>query len=407
MAPSVVVRRLRGAAIFVFVLLCIEFLDEFVFGAREAAWPVIRDDLHLSYEQIGLLLGIPELIATFIEPWLGILGDVWRRRVIVLGGGVFFMVSLFLTAISHNFGILLISFIVFYPASGAFVSLSQSTLMDLDPKRHEQNMARWTFAGSAGVVVGSLALGVLVAAGRSWRDAFLLSGFFALILLIVAWRFPSTNGTTQEPTANLVQGFKTGISGALRALRRREVLRWLVLLEFGDLMLDVLLGFLALYFVDVVGVSEGQAGLAVAVWTGAGLLGDLLIIPVLERVRGLSYLRFSAVLEFVLFTAFLLTPDFTAKLVILALLGIFNAGWYAILQGQLYSAMPGQSGTVMSVSNVSGLLGSVIPLALGMVAERLGLGVAVWLLLLGPIALLIGLPRRRRAQGSGGSQIPL
>src|SRR5438034_251350 len=133
MASSVLSRRLRGAAIFVFVLLAIEFLDEFVFGAREAAWPVIRDDLHLSYEQIGLLLSIPELVAACIEPWLGILGDVWKRRVIVIGGGVFFMIALLLTSVSHQVGLLLVSFVLFYPASGAFVALSQSTLMDLDP----------------------------------------------------------------------------------------------------------------------------------------------------------------------------------------------------------------------------------------------------------------------------------
>src|SRR5438045_664482 len=113
MASSVLSRRLRSAAVFVFMLLAIEFLDEFVFGAREAAWPVVRDDLNLSYEQIGLLLGVPELVAAFIEPWLGILGDVWKRRVIVLGGGIFFVLALLLTAISHHFGVLLGAFILF------------------------------------------------------------------------------------------------------------------------------------------------------------------------------------------------------------------------------------------------------------------------------------------------------
>jgi hypothetical protein len=57
------------------------------------------------------------------------------------------------------------------------------------------------------------------------------------------------------------------VINALRALRRREVLRWLTLLECADLMMDVLLGFLALYFVDVVGATPAQAGGAVAVWT--------------------------------------------------------------------------------------------------------------------------------------------
>jgi FSR family fosmidomycin resistance protein-like MFS transporter len=59
---SVLLRRRTGA--FVFTLLAIEFLDEFVFGAREAAWPLIRDDLGLTYAQIGLLLTIPAVIAS-------------------------------------------------------------------------------------------------------------------------------------------------------------------------------------------------------------------------------------------------------------------------------------------------------------------------------------------------------
>jgi MFS transporter, FSR family, fosmidomycin resistance protein len=400
MTHSALARRLRGPAIFVFTLLAIEFLDEFVFGAREAAWPLIRTDLQLSYEQIGLLLSVPELIASLIEPALGILGDVWKRRVIIIGGGFAFTLALILSFASHQLIVLLFAFILFYPASGAFVSLSQSTLMDIDTTRHEQNMARWTFAGSVGVVAGSLALGLVVAIGSGWRELFLFDAVLALVLVIIVWRvspaaFPvSTEDDEHRPS------FKTGLIDAVRALRRRDVLRWLTLLEFSDLMLDGLHGYLALYFVDVVGVNEVQAGLAVAVWTGVGLIGDLLLIPLLERVRGLSYLRISAALELVLFPAFLLIPGLVPKLIVLALLGLFNAGWYAVLQGQLYTAMPGQSGTVMAVGNVAGLLGSVIPLAIGLAAEHLGLGVAVWFFLAGPLALLAGLPRAKPAESS-------
>jgi FSR family fosmidomycin resistance protein-like MFS transporter len=103
---------MRKLFAFVLTLLAIEFLDEFVFGAREAAWPLIRNDLGLTYTQIGLLLGIPNVIANLIEPWLGILGDVWRRRVLVLGGGIVFTLALGLTAASYSFFLLLVSFIL-------------------------------------------------------------------------------------------------------------------------------------------------------------------------------------------------------------------------------------------------------------------------------------------------------
>ncbi len=382
---------MRQAAVLTWTFLLVEFLDEFVYGAREAAWPLVRTDLNLSYIQIGVLIGLPGVVSGLIEPIIGILGDVWKRRVLILGGGVVFALSLLLTALSQDFPVLLVSFVLFYPASGAFVSLSQATLMDIAPERHEQNMARWTFAGSVGVVAGPVALSVAIVLALGWRGLYLVFAGLTLLLLMLARRI-QTPAPIQSLSAQA--SFKRGVLNALHALRRGEVLRWLTLLAFSDLMLDVLLGFLALYFVDVVSTTHAQAGAAVAVWTGVGLLGDLLLIPLLERVRGLNYLRLSTMVELVLFPIFLLVPDFWIKLVLLGLLGFFNAGWYSILKAQLYSAMPGQSATVMTVNNVFGLLTGLIPLGLGLVAQRYGLVAAMWLLWLGPIALLIGIPRR-------------
>ena len=178
---------------------------------------------------------------------------------------------------------------------------------------------------------------------------------------------------------------------ALRALRRREVLRWLVLLEAGDFTWDVLRGFLALYFVDVVGVSESRAALVVVVWTCATLPGELLLLPILERVRGLSYLRVSASVVLVVFPAFLLAQGFALKVALLCLLGFANAGWYAIVKARLYAELPGRSGTAMTLGNVFGLAHDLFPLALGAFAERFGLGAMMWLLAAGPLVLLAGL----------------
>jgi MFS transporter, FSR family, fosmidomycin resistance protein len=385
-------RRARQAGVFVFTLLAIELLDELVFGTLEAGWPLIRDDLGLTYAQIGILLGVPGLLASCIEPFFGILADLGRRRVLILGGGLAFAVALLLTAVSQNFGLLLASFILFFPASGAFVSLSQTALMDHDPARHEQNMARWTLAGSVGVVGGALMLGVSVAVGLGWRGQYVIMALFALVLVARAWRFSFTNGQG-EAEENI--SFMDGLRNAGKALRRGEVLRWLTLLAFSNLLLDILLGYMALYFVDVVGVSEAEAGVAVAVWTGIGLIGDALLIPLLERVNGLRYLRVSIIIELLLYPAFLLVPNVIAKIVILAALGFFNAGWYSILQGRLYTAMPGQSGTVLTIGNIFGFVESLIPLGIGLLAERFGLGATMWVFMLGPIVLFFGLPRSR------------
>jgi MFS transporter, FSR family, fosmidomycin resistance protein len=393
--------RLRRAALFVVALLLIEFLDEFVFGAREAAWPVIRSDLHLTYEQVGLLLSVPGLLSVLIEPALGILGDVWKRRIVILAGGVLFTGSLVFMATSGSFIMLLLATIFLFPASGAFVGLSQSTLMDVDPTRHEQNMARWTFAGSVGVVVGAAALGAAVGLNVGWRGLFLGIAGLSLVLVLLVRRVPfgEPASDVDEPSVSLATALKSGVLDALQAIRRRDVLRWLVLLEAADLLQDVLYGFLALYFVDVTGASIEQATLLVAVWTGISFIGDLLVIPLLERVQGLRYVWMSALVAAILFPAFLLIPGWLPKLVCVGLLGLTKSGWYPVLQGNLYSSMPGQSGTVFALGSVSSLWHSLIPLAIGIVAERFGLGIAFWLLMLGPITLLIGLPRQSRDRG--------
>jgi len=388
-----VMPRMTGLMI---ALLAIEFLDEFVFGIREAGWPLIRDDLDLSYAQIGILLSLPRLLGSVVEPPIGILGDVWKRRWLILSGGVVFVAALVLISASQNFLYLLVAFILFYPASGAFVNLSQATLMDSETDRHDQNMARWGFAGSLGVVLGAAVLGGAVLLGVGWRVLFLSSGVATVFVLVVARGMPLGGDSGIGQSGAMAKDLKQGILDALRTLKKFPVLRWLVLLEFSDLMLDGLHGYLALYFVDVVGAAPANAAMGVAVWTGVGLVGDVLLIPLLERVRSLTYLRFSAAAELLLYPAFLLAQGLWPKLVIVGVLGFANAGWYSVLKGKLYSSMPGQSGAVMAVGDVSALFGGLIPLGIGIAARTWGLGAAMWLLLAGPVALLVGIPRQRK-----------
>jgi FSR family fosmidomycin resistance protein-like MFS transporter len=219
----------------------------------------------------------------------------------------------------------------------------------------------------------------------------------ALVTLILAWLgfprpLPGDAGASARPPSP-----GEALRLALAALRRPAVWRWIILLEFSDLMLDVLYSYLALYLVDVVGLSPTVAALGVAVWSGVGLLGDFLLIPLLEKVKGLDYLRVSVVLELLLFPAFLLAGPLWLKFGLLGLLGFFNSGWYSVLKGKQYDELEGQSSSMLVLDNVGALIGKLIPLGLGLAAQRLGLGAAMWLLLLGPIALLVGLPRAGKA----------
>jgi len=191
---------LAGAAV-IAAALAVELVDELADGAKAAALPLIRRDLALSYGQIGLLQSVPLLLGSLMELPLGVLaGHGRRRRVAVLLGGVVFILSLAGAAAARSFAGLLVAFVVFFPASGAFVSLTQSGLMDADPARREQHMARWDLAGSAGSMAGPVLLIAVLAAGGSWRSAYLVLALVAT----AAWLGVARN-PPQPPPADAHQ----------------------------------------------------------------------------------------------------------------------------------------------------------------------------------------------------------
>lgn len=308
----------------------------------------------------------------------------------MLGGGVCFALALGLAAGAPSFWVLLVAFSLLYPASGAFVSLSQATLMDLEPERREHNMARWTFAGGVGVVLGPLALAGFALIGLGWRELFAGLAVVTVVLALLLRRSPESADDEERPR----------LRDAVLAFRQREVFRWLFLLELSDLLGDVLLGFLALYVVDEVGSSRATGGLAVAVWSAAGLAGAGAMIPLLRRVDGVRYLRASAALSFVLFVGFLLTPGAGPKLALVGAIAVVTAGWYPVLKARLYGALDGKSGLVLTAGALFPL-NAVLPLGIALLAERWGLEAALWPLLAAPLALVLLVPRQaagRRAR---------
>ena len=366
--------------------LAVELVDELADGTRTAALPLIQRDLGLSYGQLGLLASAPVLIGSLLELPVGALAGQGRRRHrIILAGGAVFLAALLGTALAWSFAGLLISFIAFYPASGAFVSLTQASLMDADPGRQDQHMARWTLAGSLGAVLGPLLLTGILAAGGGWRAGYLVAAAAAAVawLGVARWRLSAESaGDPGPPVPRQVPRQVIG------ALRRPGVIRWLVLLEVSDLLLDVFTGFLAVYFVAVVHTSPVQAALAVAVRLGAGIAGDVVVIRVLDRAAALPVLRASAAAALLFYPAFLLVPGFPAKLAVLALLTIGTAPWYPVAQAQLYQSLPGQSGLVVTLSSAAALAGGLGPLAVGFAAEQAGLAVTLSGLVLAPAVVL-------------------
>jgi FSR family fosmidomycin resistance protein-like MFS transporter len=315
--------------------------------------------------------------------------------------------TLLAVASARSFAVLLAAFVAFYPASGAFVSLTQAEIMDAWPDRQAQLMARWDLAGAAGAVAGPLLLTAVLASGGSWRAGYLvLAGISALIWLgaLLRGRPQPDSGAAAAEAEQRPWTARVAEIGA--ALRDWGTLRWLLLIEVADLLVDVFTGFLALYLVDVAHLTPAVAALAIAIRLGAALAEDAALIVILERVSDLTVLRVSAAAAALLYPAFLLVPGVVPKLAVLAVLSAATAPWYPVLQARLYGSLPGRSSVAVTLSSAAGLAGGLGPLAVGLVAQSFGLSWALAGLVLVPVAVLLvpgrGRPTARSGAGARG-----
>ena len=397
-AKNCFIRVLPGRSAFslTLIFLLIEFFDELHYAIDGAALPAIRADLNLNYAEIGLLLGLPQIAGTFIEPLLLMLGDTPLRKRLIAGGGLMVMLALLLISGVTAFPLLLAGFLINFPASGAFVTLSQATLMDLYPGREAHMLARWTVAGSLGNLIGPLLIALSLSLGLGWRWMFTGLALLACALTISVWwqKF-----TSQGAEGHMVAVAPRNLASVFwRLLHEWSLLRWFALLQFSDLLLDVFFGYVALYFTDVAGASPAQASLILSALMGTGLVMDLALIPILERWPGRRIVRISAVASILVYTAWLLAPWLWVKIILAIMIRSSTIGWYQVLQGEAYASVPGNSGTVMAIGSLAGLAGGVMTWFIGWFAATTNLSTAMWLLLAGPISLVLFVPPPKKTE---------
>jgi FSR family fosmidomycin resistance protein-like MFS transporter len=130
------------------------------------------------------------------------------------------------------------------------------------------------------------------------------------------------------------------------------------------------------------------------------LASDLLLIPLLEKLPGRWVIRTSATVTSLIYPAMLFSPWLPFKIFLAVALRFTTLGWYSVLQGEAYATLPGRSGTVMALNAISGVIGGAMAWLTGWVAAQAGLPVAMWLLLLGPLSLVLFVPRPARRQTS-------
>jgi cyanate permease len=331
----------------------------------------IVEDLHLSYTQMGFILGSWQLTYILVSIIAGTIVDRWGVRKTLLAGTVVIGLSAALRYFPEGFEGML-GAVCLFGVGGSVISIGGPKAISIWFEGRDRGTAIGIFL--TGAWVGSiltLALTnslVMPLIGNRWRVAFLLFGLFTFLVALLWWLFARDAESTASPSdLNAVKVF-----GRLFKVRQVQIVMALGLLTFATLH-----GFTNWLpkMLEANALSPAMAGFAASLPLLVGI-PSILVVPRLVSPEGRGrFLCFSA-LGILLALVLAVTTSGSLQLAALLLFGIIISPLVPVLVlilmdiPEVGSAYMGAAGGMFyCVSEIGGFTG---PLVMGVLVDVTG-----------------------------------
>lgn len=389
--------RLRSAKALQILLLSCALLDELTTGFLVLGLPLVRDTLHFSCVEAGLLVTAGQIASAVIEPPMNFASDRVGKRLLILAGLASLVAPYLLASATLSYPLRLLTFVLVFPAMGAAAGLAQAALVDLSPTRSAPIMARRTLFAAVGDLLAPVVVALLVASGQGWSALCLFAAgvWLVVLLLVLPQRFSPAPITIEEEAR---AGILTEMCRAvLDALGNRRLLRWVVVLLMATMIDEEFLGFAGLLLHDRLHAPVSLISLAIGGQMAAGLLALAALDRLLARgrIQAIRLLPCLAVVTLIGVLLLLTAPAFWIAALTLVIIDVGSASWYPIAKAAAYDTLPGHTGTVRAVESLAAPVEMALPAVTGLVAGPLGIVAGVALLGAAPLGILLFAPRRK------------
>ena len=350
-------------------------------GSVIAAWisrlPATRDRLDADPRTIGLTLLMSGLGSLAAMPFVGRLAHRWSSRPVVLAASAVSGVALVAASLAPTVvatGLALFVLGAFYGAWDVAMNIQGSYVdrragRDYMPRYH----ACWSLGGIAGAGAGALAARAAVPLAAHFTTAALLA--VALTWVVVRREYVDDREPETAPDA----GGDPHAGSRSRLLTRRIVLIGVITL-CGTLLEGSAADWVALYLHDDRGQSQGAAALGFAVFATFMATSRFSGTAVIARLGRARAIRTAGVLAALGVAAALTLPSLAGVLVGIALWG---AGTARVFPAAMSAGgeQPGRAADAIAAVSTIGYGGFLIgPPLIGLLAQQVGLGSALWVL---------------------------
>lgn len=346
------------------------------------AAPGVEDAQAVGHAGYALwIFAVPLLIAALIEAPIAFVSDRLRRERLLRVGLVVLAAALALAALAERPWLLSMALAVAGAASGVACSSAQGALVAASNGRADRAMSRWATFAAAGDSLAPLVVGAVLWAGGSYRGALLVVAA-AILAQALLGRPPAAAAPAvaadDEPRE------------PLRAALGRPRLWALLLAGAACTLLDeIVIALAALRMTRDLGASQALTAASLTAASLGELAGAAALDAVLNRLSGRALLVWSAAASAAALGLLVAAPSPWLACGALLLLGVAAAPQYPLLKAAAYDVVPGRPGLVNAAAQLFVVLEIGLPLAIGVLAARAGLAVALAALAAQPVAVLI------------------
>jgi FSR family fosmidomycin resistance protein-like MFS transporter len=330
--------------ILVAVSVC-HLLNDMVQSLLPSIYPILKSSFHLNFGQIGLLSLTYQVVASLLQPFIGLFTDKRPMPYALAAGMCFTLTGIVMLAVAPTFHLLLLAAAVVGTGSAIFHPESSRIARIASGGQHGFAQSFFQVGGNTGSAIGPLlAAFIVLPQGQRGVAWFSIAAAAGVIILYFVGRWRSHHLSRATPShLHVERGSTLPRCTVLRAI---AVLAALVFSKY--FYLASLSSYYTFYLISRFHVSVRSSQLHLFVFLGAVAAGTFLGGPIGDRI-GPKYVIWGSILGVLPFTLLLPHASLFWTGILSAVIGFVIASAFSAILVYAQELVPGRVGLVSGI----------------------------------------------------------
>ncbi len=345
------------------------FLNDVMQSLISSLYPMLKNDYHLDFWQIGLLTTTFQVTASLLQPVIGMYTDKKPLPFSLPVGMCLTLIGLLTLAFAHSYEMLLVgsAFVglgsaIFHPESSRVARLASGGRFGLAQSLFQVG---GNFGSALGPLLAAFIVVPLGQGGIAWFSIAAMVGIVVLIRVSVWY------------SRHIVSAAKRAAPTLFNPLPRNKVISALVVLAIlvcsKQAYTASLSSYYTFYVIERFGVSVQESQYLLFLFLGAAALGTFLGGPIGDRFGAKTVIWFS-ILGVLPFTIMLPYADLFWTKVLTVLVGLILASAFSAIVVFAQELVPGRVGLIAGIFfGFAFGIGGIAAAVLGVIADSRGI----------------------------------